>query len=496
MKKVLIVWAWPGGLWAGMILSNNGYEVELFERWNEVWWRNNNITLWEYKFDIWPTFLIYMKAMNDIFELAWKKVEDYLDVINIDPLYKLSYADWKEFYPRTKIQDTYDEIAKVFPWEQDNYMRFLDIEWKKFEAMIPCLEVPYSNFWAFFKKRFLKALPRLDLFNSLEDRLASYFKDEDLKISMAFQAKYIWMSPWKCPAAFTILSYFEHKFGIHHVKWWLNQISKAMAKVVKENWWNVNLNTTVKNIIVENWVAKWVELENGEKVYWDYVIVNADFAYAMSNLVDNSARKKYTDEKLKAKEYSCSTFMIYLWLDKKYENLNHHNIIFNKEYKKYVDKITKNQDVSDDFSFYVHNPSLIDDTLAPKWESALYILIPTPNNLCGINWDERKEKIENRVYEIIKERFWIDDIKEHTKEKLIITPNDWENKFNIYNWATFNLSHKISQMLYFRPHNEFEDIKNMYLVWGWTHPGSGLPTIYESAKISSEMIIWRDKKND
>lgn len=495
MKKVLIVWAGPGWLWAWMILSNNWYDVNIYERFNEVWWRNNNISLWEYKFDIGPTFLIYMKALKDIFELSWKKVEDYLDLINIDPLYKLSFENGKEFYPRAKIEDTYKEIEKVFPWEQDNYLRYIDKEWKKFDAMMPCLEVPYSHFSDFLKKRFLKALPKLDLFNTLHSRLSSYFKDEDLKISMAFQAKYIWMSPWTCPAAFTILSYFEHKMWIHHVKWWLNEISKAMAKVVKQNGWNINLNTTVKQIIVENWIAKWVELENWEKIFWDYVIVNADFAYAMTNLIDNKSRKKYSDEKLKEKEYSCSTFMLYLWLDKIYTNLNHHNIIFNKEYKRFVDNISENKDISDDFSFYIHNPSLIDDSLAPKWSSSLYILIPTSNNLCWIDWETKKDKIEQKIYEIIEKRFWINDIKEHTIEKLIITPNDWENKYNIYNWATFNLSHKISQMLYFRPHNEFEEIKNMYLVWGWTHPWSWLPTIYESAKISTSMILKKDKKN-
>lgn len=493
MKKVLIVWAWPWWISAWMILSSRWYDVEIFEKQSDVWGRNNNITLWNYKFDIGPTFLIYKKALDDVFELSGRKVEDYLEILDIDPLYKLSFDDGKLFYPRAKIEDTYEEIARVFPGEQDNYLKYIEKEGKKFEAMIPCLEVPYSNIWAFLSKRFLKALPKLDLFNSLHSRLSSYFTDERLKISMAFQAKYIGMSPWTCPAAFTILSYFEHKFGIHHVKWGLNQISKAMAKVIKENNGKINLNTSVKKIIVEKWVAKWVLLENWETIYWDHVIVNADFAYAMTDLIDNDARKKYTDEKLKQKEYSCSTFMLYLWLDKKYENLNHHNIIFNKEYKQFVDNIGKNMDISDDFSFYVHNPSLLDNTLAPEWESALYILIPTPNNVSWIDWETKKEKIENKIYEYIEKRFGINDIREHTKEKLIITPNDWENKYNIYNWATFNLSHKISQMLYFRPHNKSEDIQNMYLVWWWTHPGSGLPTIYESAMISTKILIESDE---
>ncbi len=262
-----------------------------------------------------------------------------------------------------------------------------------------------------------------------------------------------------------------------------------MAKVIRENGGTIHLHTSIERIITENRVAKGIQLANGETHLADAIFVNADFAYAMTDLVSNTERKKYTDEKLKEKEYSCSTCMIYLWLDTIYENLSHHNIIFNKDYKSYVDNITKNRDISDDFSFYIHNPSRLDPTLAPAGKSALYILIPTPNNLSGIDWNSKIEKMEEKVFQYIAQRFGIHDLREHILEKRIITPNDWEHQFHIYAGATFNLSHKISQMLYFRPHNKFEDIENMYLVWGGTHPGSGLPTIYESAKISTTLFM-------
>lgn len=488
MKKVLIIWWWPWWLCSGMILSSKWYDVQIFEKEPRVWWRNNHVELWSYKFDLWPTFLMYLKSLEDIFEMSWKNISDYLELTRLDPLYKLSFED-KSFVPRAKIEDTYEEIKKVFPWEEEAYLKYIEKEWKKFEYLMPCLEVPYSKFSAFFKKRFLRALPKLDLFKSLYSRLSYYFKNEDLKISMAFQSKYIWMSPWNCPAWFTILSYFEHKFWLYHVKWWLNQISKAMWKIISESWWRINLETSVKKIIVENNKAKWVILENWESVYWDYVIINADFSYAMTNLIENKDRKKYRDEKISKKEYSCSTFMIYLWLDKIYENINHHNVIFNKDYKKFVENIVDFKDISDDFSFYLHNPSLIDDTLAPKWHSVLYILVPTPNNTKEFDWESKKQKIEKYIFDKIKQRFWIDDLEEHIKEKLIITPKDWEEKYNIYKGAVFNLSHKVTQMLYFRPHNEFEDIENVYLAGWWTHPWSWLPTIYESAKISCDMIL-------
>jgi phytoene desaturase len=42
-------------------------------------------------------------------------------------------------------------------------------------------------------------------------------------------------------------------------------------------------------------------------------------------------------------------------------------------------------------------------------------------------------------------------------------------------------------MLYFRPHNRFAP--GLYLVGGGTHPGSGLPVIYEGARITTRLLL-------
>ena len=64
---------------------------------------------------------------------------------------------------------------------------------------------------------------------------------------------------------------------------------------------------------------------------------------------------------------------------------------------------------------------------------------------------------------------------------------------DVYNGAVFNLSHHMGQMLFLRPHNRFEEFRNCWLVGGGTHPGSGLPTIYESARISADLLVRQDR---
>jgi phytoene desaturase len=111
-----------------------------------------------------------------------------------------------------------------------------------------------------------------------------------------------------------------------------------------------------------------------------------------------------------------------------------------------------------------------------------------PNNDSGLDWQAHCQNVREQVLDTLGERLGLSDLREHIECEKIITPQTWETDEHVYKGATFSLSHKFSQMLYWRPHNRFEELENCYLVGGGTHPGSGLPTIYESARISSNLI--------
>jgi phytoene desaturase len=228
-------------------------------------------------------------------------------------------------------------------------------------------------------------------------------------------------------------------------------------------------------------------MKNGEEILADEVIINADFAHSMSSLFSRGQLKKYSKENLKKKKYSCSTFMLYLAVDKIY-NAPHHNIYFANDYKKNVEDIFENKILSEDNSFYIQNPIVTDKSLAPEGKSGLYVLVPVPNNSGSVDWEKEKETFAQNILAQIEKRTEFTDLKNHILEMKIHTPDTWQNDYNVFFGATFNLAHNLTQMLYFRPHNEFEEVGNCYLVGGGTHPGSGLPTIYESGRITSEMI--------
>ena len=488
-NKVAIVGAGPGGLSAGMLLSHKGYDVHVFEQKASVGGRNAPIKLNDFVFDTGPTFLMLPKILEELFLATDRDLKDYLELKNIDPLYRLKFTNKNiEFFPTRNKEQMLENIKKAFPGDEKNYERFLKDEALKFDRLFKCLKIPYHSPLHFLRSRFIKAIPQFEIGRSLYQILSKYFVHDDMCISMTFQAKYLGMSPWECPGAFTILSYIEHDGGIYHPIGGLHKISEAMAKVISENGGSIHLNQPVTEIIVKDQRAVGLRFADREDFFADHIIINADFAHAMTHIVNSKDRRKYTDENLRQRDYSCSTFMLYLGLDKLYD-MPHHNIIFADDYKKNVEEIYLTKTLPPDPSFYIQNPSVIDPTLAPPGKSSVYILVPVANNTSGIDWAKEKAAFRDLLISKIKLKTEMADIEEHIEVEKIITPADWENSYHVYNGATFNLSHKLTQMLYFRPHNKFEEFRNCYIVGGGTHPGSGLPTIYESGRIAANLII-------
>lgn len=490
MKKIAIIGAGPGGLSAGMLLANKGYSVEIFEKKPYIGGRNSQLKLGEYNFDLGSTFFLMKFILEEIFEETGRKLEDYVKLHRIEPMYRLKFSENKVFYPYSH-QDKdkmFAEIERVFPGEKFNYDKYIRNESKKYDKILECLNIPYNNLFSYLKPQFLKAIPYLDAHLSLYDVISRYFSAEELKLAFTFRAKYIGVSPWKTPGTFSIIPYIEHALGIFHVEGGLNKLSHAMAKVFEEEKGIIHLDKGVKSLIIKGKDVKGIELYNGEKLYYDKVIINADFAHAMKELIPEEKRQKYSNEKLKKKEFSCSTFMLYLGIDKIYDDIPHHSILFADDYKKNVEDIMDNFRLSADFSVYVQNASITDKTLAPTGKSTIYVLVPVPNNKSGIDWDYVKETLKEEVLDILETKGQYKNIRNHIEECKVITPDDWENNYDIYLGATFNLGHQVTQMFTMRPHNRFELLNNLYLVGGGTHPGNGLPTIYESGRITANLI--------
>ena len=209
----------------------------------------------------------------------------------------------------------------------------------------------------------------------------------------------------------------------------------------------------------------------------------------MQNLVPNELRPRWTDQKLESKRFSCSTFMMYLGLRGEFPDLPHHTIYISKDYEGNLREIEQEKCLPKEPSFYVQNACVSDPSLAAPGKSTLYVLVPVPHLSPNTPWDE-KQTAEYRALTLKRlESIGLGGIEDRIEYERIVTPADWKDQYSVYRGATFNLAHNLGQMLHLRPHNKFEDLQSVYLVGGGTHPGSGLPVIYESSRITCRQLL-------
>lgn len=482
-KHVVIVGAGPGGLTAAMILSHRGFRVTVVEKDATVGGRSQEIKLGPYSFDTGPTFLHQKWVLDEMFEEAGRKSDDYVDFVKLDPMTRLSWGETTLHTYSDEVRMA-EEIERVFPGNRAGFERFMKDHRDKLRKIYPVLQNPYGTVSSYVRPEMFKVMPYILTSQSVFDVLGNYFEDERLQLAFTFQAKYLGMSPWKCPALFSILAYTEYKFGIYHTQGGLCKISQAMATIIEENGGEIRLNSPVEEILTTGRQMNGVRLESGEEITGDSVIVNADFAHAMTKLMNGSA---IPEEVMRKKKFSCSTFMLYLGVDKLYADEPHHHVIFAEDYKQNVDDIQSEARTSDDMSIYVRNSSVTDPSVAPEGHSALYVLVPTVNTRNVKHWESFQQEYRDKIIKRIEEKTGMKDLCSHIVEERVLTPTDWENS-GVFMGATFNLAHTMDQMLYMRPHNRYKHFDNCYLTGGGTHPGSGLPTIYESARISANLI--------
>ncbi len=488
-KSVAIVGAGPGGLATAMILAQRGFQVQVFEKQDVIGGRNAEVRLGEYRFDLGPTFLMMKFLLDELFAEGGRRSSDYLQFKKLDPMYALNFPD-KTMLARSRPDEMKAEIEKYFPGEGANLDRFLKRENLRFKKLYPCLQKPYGTLVSMMSPTLLAAAPHIAAGRSLYSVLGDYFRSDELRLAFTFQSKYLGMSPWDCPGLFTMIPYTEHAHGVYHVMGGLSRISGALAEVSRAEDAEIHTSAPVARVLLDGRRAIGVELASGEKVHCDDVIINADFGHAMATLFDEKSLGRYKPSKLRKRKFSCSTFMMYLGLDRTYD-AEHHLIVFARDYKRNIETITRGGASSEDMSLYIRNSCVTDPSGAPPGHSALYILVPVANNTSGIDWQERKQELRDYIFRTLRERTPYGDVTPHIQRELIVTPEDWERKFSVFLGATFNMSHSWNQMLYLRPHNEFEPFSNCYLVGGGTHPGSGLPTIFESARISANLICQK-----
>ena len=486
-RRVVIVGAGPGGLASAILLAKSGVKVTVVEKRDTVGGRTSTMEREGFQFDIGPTFFLYPRVLKEIFGAAGYDLDREVPMTRLDPQYRLVFGAGGELLATPDPERMEKAIAAISPEDAVRFHHFLAHNRNKLEKFLPFLQSPFASWRDLARPQMAKLLPLLAPWKSLDSDLQTHFKDERIRLGFSFQSKYLGMSPFRCPSLFSILSFLEYEHGVFHPTGGCGAVTRAMARIATELGVEIATGEAVEKVVVENGTATGLKTSR-RSLAADAVVLNADFAGAMKRLLPNQQRRKWNDRTLARKKYSCSTFMMYLGIKGRFDDVSHHTIYLADNYRENLCDIEERHTLSANPSFYVQNACVTDPGLAPEGHSTLYVLLPVTHDTGSVDWAREQAGFRRLALEQLK-KIGLEDVERRIVFEKVLTPTDWAEEFDLYRGATFSMAHSLDQMLHLRPNNRFEDVRGMYLVGGGTHPGSGLPVIFESARISSKLLL-------
>lgn len=490
-KTAIIIGAGVGGLATAVRLLSKGYKVTIYEKEKSVGGKVNFIETENFKFDLTASILMTPEIYNEIFQYAGRDYKDYLKFIKIDPIYRAYYSDGSNFNLFSDISRLTESLEKISKEDSIGYYKFLSHVYEKYIiADKYFLQRAYRKPIDFFNPVSIEKIFKINSFSTAYNYISKYIKDQKVRNLIAFQSLYVGISPFEGPNIYTLVPTISQLYGLWYLQGGMYSFIEALEKLIYELGGTISKNTFIEEILIEDNKAVGVKSTLGIDK-GDIVICNADFPYAIKELVKDKRNKgKYTDKKLSKMKYSCSTFIMYLGLRKKYTELSVHNIYVGQNFKENIDSAFLGK-LPENPPLYIYCPSRIDHAMAKGNTESLNVTVRVPNMLFNnINWNDNtinllREKIFNELSNIKG----LEDLEKNIIYESYLTPKDLSTRFNSYGGTAFGLSPTITQTNYFRPHIKSDTIDNLYFVGSSVHPGTGVSIVLLSSKLAVEEIL-------
>lgn len=416
----------------------------------------------------------------------------YVEIRPILPFYRIYFDDKTYFDYDGDPESTRRQIEAIEPADLEGYERFHKDARAIFERGF--LELGYTYFqspWTMIKV--IPDLFKLDAVRSLFGFTKRYFKSDKLRQVFSFETLLVGGNPLRVPAIYAMIHFVEKTWGIHFAMGGTGALVNAMVTKFEELGGTMRLNANVQEILVDDGrKATGVELAGGEQLHSDIVVSNADYATTYMKLIDRKHRRWNPDWKVKMMQYSMSLVVIYFGFRKEEGetlDLQHHNIILGPRYEELLTDIFERKLLADDFSQYLHVPTLTDPSLAPAGHHACYTLIPVPHKGANVDWDEVGPGFVDKVLTMLDDEGYIPNLKERIVTQSYVTPDYFEGSMQSFLGNAFGVEPRLEHSAFFRPHNRSEDITDLYLVGASAQPGAGTPSVMMSAKMTARAIV-------
>jgi phytoene desaturase len=490
-KKIIIIGSGFGGLGAAVRLQARGYEVEIFEKRDKPGGRAYVYDINGFKFDGGPTVITAPFMFDDLFSLAGRKREDYFDLVPVDPFYRIFNHDGRKFDYNNDAEFILSEIERWSPEDKAGYQRFIETTKPIFEkGFLQLADQPFLQV-----SDMLKVAPdliKLQSYKTVYEYISQFVKNPFLRMVFSFHPLLVGGNPFETTSIYAMIHYLERHWGVFYAMGGTGAIVNGLVKLFTELGGKLHLSSAIDEILVDesdHRKVTGIRAADGSIHKADVVVSNADVAWTYRNLIPARYRKVNTNARYDRMRYSMSLFVIYFGTKRRYldSQLAHHNIILSKRYKALLNDIFNRKVLADDFSLYLHMPTITDSSIAPADHESFYVLAPVPHLESGTDWHKTAPLYKAKILQFL-EKEYLPDLRANIVAEHYIDPLHFEGELNSFRGAAFSVEPILTQSAWFRPHNRSEDFDNLYFVGAGTHPGAGLPGVLSSSIIAEKLI--------
>ncbi|NHC45597.1 phytoene desaturase family protein [Motilibacter aurantiacus] len=482
--RVVVVGAGLAGLSAALRLVGAGRQVTVVEREAVPGGRAGLLTDGGYAFDTGPTVLTMPDLLADALDCVGERLEDWLELTPVAPLYRATYADGSTLDVHADVDAMAAEIDAVCgPAEAAGYRRYVDFVSKLYRyEMRDFIDRNIDSPFTLLTPSLAK-LAAMGGFRKLAPKVEQYLKDERTQRVFSFQAMYAGLSPYDALSIYAVIAYMDSVAGVFFPRGGMHAVPRALAAAAEKHGVQFRWSTEATRVELNGDRAVAVHTADGERIPCDAVVLNPDLPVAYRDLLGRSPLS------LRRLKYSPSCFVLHAGSTARYDAMAHHNISFGREWKGVFREVIDDGRLMSDPSYLVTRPTASDPTLAPAGRESYYVLFPTPNLDAPIDWRVEGPRYRDRVVATLEER-GLDGFGAGIEVEHVTTPLDWQAR-GMERGAPFAAAHTFFQTGPFRPRNTWG--QNVVFAGSGTQPGVGVPMVLISGRLAAERITGRDR---
>lgn len=487
-KRVVVIGSGFGGLAAAARLAARGHHVTLLEQRDKLGGRAYVFEQDGFRFDGGPTVITAPFLFDDIFAAAGRRREDYVQFVPLSPFYRIFDAHGRTFDYNADEAFTVGQIERWAPADAEGYRRFIASTKAIFDkGFVELADKPFLRLADML--RVVPDLVRLQAHRTVYGYVSQFIENDFLRQCFSFHPLLVGGNPFDTTSIYALIHYLEREYGVHYALGGTGAIVDALGALITELGGTIRLRAPAAAILTSGRRVTGVRLADGTTLPADVVVANGDVADTYNRLLSHDRRTALARWRVNHMRFSMSLFVIYFGTRRLYRDggLAHHNIVLGPRYRELLDDIFRRQVLAEDFSLYLHMPTLTDPSLAPPGHEAFYVLAPVPHLGAGIDWSTAAGPFRDRVMRFLEDRY-LPDLQANLVTEHFIDPRHFRDTLTSHLGAAFSVQPLLTQSAWFRPHNRADAYDNLYFVGAGTHPGAGLPGVLSSAKIADDLI--------